>query len=416
MFVESYPTDREGILAAASNDAVQLQSGPRAALTAGDLDQGDVTSMTTPSIALECAETIATILHSVEINDLVEELDFLRWTGRPGYSTRTMMGIVLTKSVYALPTWTRTLALVKEHAALRAAIGCKDDRDVPSIDAIYRFTKKLGRCEGQLQECTDAILNALRSKNPDMGKNIAIDGSSLPAYARGAKTRFPGGPERPLSDPDASWGRRSAISTRNSGQFYGYKIHMAVDTATELPLAWTIKTAKSGEALFATSLLDEVMERGFSVQTAAMDKGYDNNRIYSECEERDIRPIIPLLQTVAVKRGDHKPPTCEHGEWRFAGADRQRGATKWRCPNGECKPASMWVKASRLHPMIPRETKRWRELYCGRTAVERAFGRLKNESGLTPLRVRRIEKVQLHADLTILTKLAFELAKAHHSQ
>jgi hypothetical protein len=106
------------------------------------------------------------------------------------------------------------------------------------------------------------------------------------------------------------------------------------------------------------------------------------------------------------------PPTCDHGEWRFAGADYQRGAAKWRCQTGECKPASRWVKADRLHPLIPRETLRWKGLYRKRAAVEREFGRLKNEWALSPLRVRGIERVRLHADLTILAKLSCALARA----
>jgi hypothetical protein len=39
-------------------------------------------------------------------------------------------------------------------------------------------------------------------------------------------------------------------------------------------------------------------------------------------------------------------------------------------------------------------------------AVERAFGRLKHDWALAPLRVRGLDRVRLHADLTILTKLA----------
>jgi len=93
------------------------------------------------------------------------------------------------------------------------------------------------------------------------------------------------------------------------------------------------------------------------------------------------------------------------------GADYDRMATKWRCPTGECQPASKWIKADRLHPLIPRETLRWKGLYRRRASVEREFGRLKNQWGLTPLRVRRIERVRLHADLTILTKLSCELIK-----
>ena len=42
----------------------------------------------------------------------------------------------------------------------------------------------------------------------------------------------------------------------------------------------------------------------------------------------------------------------------------------------------------------------------------REFGRLKHEWALLPLRVRGIERVRLHADLTILAKLAWALARA----
>jgi transposase len=71
------------------------------------------------------------------------------------------------------------------------------------------------------------------------------------------------------------------------------------------------------------------------------------------------------------------------------------------------------IKADRLHPLIPRETLRWKGLYRGRASVEREFGRLKNEWALAPLRVRRIERVRLHADLTILAQLPRALARAH---
>ena len=72
----------------------------------------------------------------------------------------------------------------------------------------------------------------------------------------------------------------------------------------------------------------------------------------------------------------------------------------------------VWIGADRLPLLIPRQTLRWRGLYKKRGAVEREFGRLKNEWSLTPLRVRGIERVQLHADLTILAKLSCALARA----
>ena len=172
-----------------------------------------------------------------------------------------------------------------------------------------------------------------------------------------------------------------------------------------------METAGSHESNYVESLVDSAKDRGFAAETTALDMRYDNERVCGESEDRDSRPIIPLREPPAVKQGAHKPPTCEHGEWRFAGADPRRKAAKWRCPTGECHPVSRWIKADRLHPLVPRESKRWKALYRGRAAVEREFGRLKNEWALLPLRVRGIERVRLHADLTILAKLACALAR-----
>ena len=47
-----------------------------------------------------------------------------------------------------------------------------------------------------------------------------------------------------------------------------------------------------------------------------------------------------------------------------------------------------------------------------RRYVEREFGRLKNEYGLTPLRVRARERVALHAELTMPARLSQALARS----
>jgi hypothetical protein len=315
----------------------------------------------------------------------------------------------LAKSLYALPTWTKTVALVGEHVALQRALGCEDNP--PSVYAAYRFAEKLRAHSGKLERCIDGVIEGLRKKLPTYGRDLAIDASDMPAYANGQ--RDIGEVEEPkrFSDPDAAWGRRSAISTRKGGSFYGYRIHLSACTATGLPISWRVEPANVYEGWQAASLLDEARRRGALADTAAMDKGYDTPEVHKVCAERGCLPVIPLKRTPGVKRGDHLPPTCEHGTWTFAGSDRKRGASKWRCPTGECKPASTWIKAHRLHPLIPHKSKRWNSTYRKRVAVEREFGRLKHEWGLGPLRVRGLERVRRHADLTILTKLACSLAR-----
>jgi hypothetical protein len=59
------------------------------------------------------AVQLAALLDIPEIAQLISELAATRWTGRPGYPIRAMVGMALVKSLYTLPTWTRTVALVK---------------------------------------------------------------------------------------------------------------------------------------------------------------------------------------------------------------------------------------------------------------------------------------------------------------
>ncbi len=321
-----------------------------------------------------------------------------------------MIGLCIVKARYALPTWTKTVALVREHWGLQRALGCEGDP--PSIYAAYRFQEKLRDQSAMVERCIDSVVAGLKDQLPTYGTDLAIDASDMPAYGNGQRFLAKGGKERKrYADPDATWGHRSAVSTRKGGGFYGFKLQMACCAKTGLPVAWSAETAKANESTFVVPLIDAAKRRGAMAATVAMDRAYDIGRVYDECAERDCLPLIPLRHTTAVKRGDHRPPTCSHGTWKFAGADRKRRATKWRCPSGACKPASTWIAADRLHPLIPHGTDRWFRLYRGRGAVEREFGRLKNEWGLKPLRVRGLDRVRLHADLTILTKLACALAR-----
>src|SRR5579862_8177662 len=131
-----------------------------------------------------CHDTrhVAALLDLPEIKQLIADLDETRWTGRPGYAIRTMVGMALAKAVYALPTWTRTARLIAEHAALREVIG-----GTPSNWACYRFAAKLRDHGDMLTACIDRVLTTLREAHPEMGQTVAIDGSDMPAYANGHK-------------------------------------------------------------------------------------------------------------------------------------------------------------------------------------------------------------------------------------
>lgn len=319
------------------------------------------------------ASEIGALLNSDEIAALIREIDALRITGRKGYGARALIGACLVKALYGLPTWTRTAALIEDHPGLQTALG-----GCPSVWACYRFTVKLREHSDALADCLDSVASALQAHLPGLGVDVSIDASDMPAFANGQRYVSQHGPERErFSDPDASWGHRSAVSTRKGGGFYGYKLHMAVCSATGLPLAWQVETARRHESLYVAPLLDQLIARGFTPNTCAMDKGYDINRVHAECEARGCHPVVPLKG----ERGNQIVMPIIEG-------------------------------ATRFNPRIQRHTQRFRDLYRGRASVEREFGRLKHDYGLAPLRVRGIERVRLHADLTILARLSLALSRA----
>jgi hypothetical protein len=317
---------------------------------------------------------VASLLDSPELAELIDELERSGdRRGRKGYGARALLGACLVKSLFALPTWTFVAALIAEHPGLQDALG-----GCPSVWAMYRFGNKLRANRPALHDCLDALAASLREQHPDFGRDVAIDASDIPAWGNGHRYVSQGGPERErYGDPDASWGHRSAVGTRGAGSFYGYKIDLAVCTRTGLPLAWQTRSARHNESLFVAPLLDAIHARGFKAETCAMDKGYDNVRVHAECAERDVLPVIPLKGA----KGKQIVLPIE--------------------PNG-----------SRLFPHIPRHSEQFRALYRRRALVEKEFAHLKREHGLSALRVRGLERVQIHADLTLLARLAVALNRA----
>jgi len=81
-------------------------------------------------------------------------------------------------------------------------------------------------------------------------RDVAIDGSEMPAYGNGQRHLFDG--------------------------------------------AWNVRTARENESVHAVALLDATRARGFAAETCAMDKGYHLATVYDACEDRNCRPIITL--------------------------------------------------------------------------------------------------------------------------
>ena len=70
------------------------------------------------------------------------------------------------------------------------------------------------------------------------------------------------------------------------------------------------------------------------------------------------------------------------------------------------------LKNLRLHPPVPRESKKWKRLYKLRIAVERVNSRIKGLLGLEHITVRGIAKVMVRSLLSLLVMVAIGVGMA----
>jgi len=168
----------------------------------------------------------------------------------------------------------------------------------------------------------------------------------------------------------------------------------------------------------------------FSPEYFIADKAYDAEKVHLFLKgEHNCHPIIPLrnlTQDETAVLDKHGCPVYQEGTWKWKGSDYKRKRTKWFCPvrcgkhrefigfDACCGPQGKmmylnWKDDPRKHTLIPRRSRKFRKLYDKRTSVERAFSTLKNQYLLDTLRVQGIEKVRLHVNLSIFTRLLMAL-------
>src|SRR5262249_21269809 len=106
---------------------------------------------------------VAALLNSPEISALIESVnDYGSPRGRKGYGARALLGACLIRSLFGLPTFTMTAALVAEHPGLQDALG-----GCPSMWAMYRFSVKLRKNKPAIELALDGLAASLREQHPD---------------------------------------------------------------------------------------------------------------------------------------------------------------------------------------------------------------------------------------------------------
>jgi transposase len=356
----------------------------------------------------DSTDRLVLVLGALELDPLLRRLDRRHGRGRRGYTLRGLLQAVIAGWVYDLHSMAELRRELLRNGSLRLLCGIESAGQVPSEDAFSRFMTRLAQCRQVVDQLHAAVIGKIRELAPEVGEQAAVDSTAIKAWANGNR-------DQP-ADPDARWGCKGHKAKGKSEWWFGYKLHLAVDTQAELALSYTVTPANEGDSGQLPPLLAKLrllLPEGH-LRALMADAAYDSEPHYAAIWAQGALPIIGFND-----RGWEPPPgftkegcpLCPCGRpMRYLGRDRAyvkygsgRGC---RCRRGRLIRRWRIDDNPRLHPPLPRHTKKWQRLYDERTAVERVNSRGKEHGRLRTLRHRGLAMAHLHCALTLLVQAA----------
>jgi len=136
----------------------------------------------------------------------------------------------------------------------------------------------------ELRDCLQSMCGELLADHDHAGEFIVIDGTHIAAWANTRDEIENGDVE------GASWGK-------HEGSFYGYKVFLVVDAASELPVAITMETGKRNDTVAFEPLIKEFDERydTDNLQAALADAGFDSQGNREFCQEQLECPLLTAI-------------------------------------------------------------------------------------------------------------------------
>jgi hypothetical protein len=400
------------------------------------------------------------VLEALPDEGLMVRLEQKRGRGRDDYPVRAMWNSFLAGVVFQHESVESLRRELSRNGELRDLCGFDPlggSETVPSSDAYSRFLKTLLREPQRLQEIFDSLLGELTKLLPDLGQHLAVDSKAIETYAR--RRRDPAY----SSDADADWGTKTKRGQRADGtmwekltKWFGYKLHLLVDSHYELPLAWKLTKASRSDSPELIPLVKD-LRRGWPdrievAQDLSADKGYDSEKNNAWLwDEYGIKPLIDIrsmwkekeTRLLEDQEADNVvydeagqvycycPRSGERRQMAYQGFERDRQCLKYRCPAAaygfrctgrrECGSGHYGAfgrvvriplkKDRRIFTPIARSSYAWARAYKRRTAVERVNSRLDGSFQFERHYIRGHQKMQFRVGLALVVMLA--LAVGH---
>lgn len=376
-------------------------------------------------LQIESGDRLRLFFAVLDLRSTVKELKKTSPQGALLYSREAIIRAFLVSPLEDICTFTQLHRRLKTDLRFRYQCGFRLADPVPSISTLSRTFKKIVE-KGLAEKLVHQLVKQCQEEGIIDGSHIAVDSCAVHAYEK----------KRPKSQWDginATWGAKFD-SFGNKITWFGYKIHLVVDTYSELPMAVLVTPANENDGDLGPNLIEKVASTSStSLRYVIMDAGYDQRKNYEAAQQQKAQAIIPLNlrneKEPPAGLTSHGTPKCSMGfEMTYWGAEGNY--LKFRCPHAtgqvQCPQGMAWCSNSnygmvkkinigedlRRFSKPHRDTRAWKELYNQRTSVERCNSRLKGHLTANRIHVSGISKVKTHVYFNVIALLATAMAVA----
>ena len=406
-------------------------------------------------------ERLDLILKYIPDENLISILEKERGNGRDKYPVELVWNSILAGIIYEHCSIESLRRELRRNGELRAMCGFEGAAGVdavPTAAAYSRFLAKLIKHEAEINRMFDELVEKLTKLLPDFGKYLAIDGKAIQSLANGKKSKKA---KDCRSDHDADWGVKVYKGKNKDGSNYqkvvswfGYKLHLVVDSNYELPVAYEITKASAAEQPMAHEILSDLREFHPEIiercDFLSGDKGYDTTDLNTELyDDYCIKPVIDIRN--CWKDGDETrllpgkenivynykgevfcvcPATGDQREMAYGGFEKDRETLKYICPAqaygiscAGCKkcPVKRSIRIDinldrRIFTPIARSSYAWQREYDRRTAVERVNSRIDVSFGFENHYIRGQAKMRTRCGLALCIMLTLAYGRIMEDQ
>lgn len=298
---------------------------------------------------LESKERLPIFFSSLDLRPYAKELRSRSPRDADGHCRQGIIRALLAAPLENIDTFTGLHHRLDVDLRFRYQCGLSLDREAPSIATLSRVFTELTKKE-LAKRLFEELVERCKKEGIINGSHVAIDSAAIHAYEKKQPKR------KSELTGNANWGAKFG-SFGNKVKWFGYKIHLAVDTASELPMALTVTPAHVNDGDKAPELIEQVAANT-KVDFFILDAGYDQFKNYEAAKNVKVQAIIPMNL-----RNEKEPPAgmtsngtpcCSMGfTMSYWGADGDD--LKFRCPHATGKvdcPLSMAACSSSNYGMV----------------------------------------------------------------